>query len=509
MKLKVKDMNVCSGAAGTRIVIVNEADAVTLGIKAGDHVEVQTDAEVHTVAIVDVTSSDSFVAPGEILPYKEVLERLQGGSGDPAVVTVRPAERPPSLKAVRRKMKGRTLSEAEIEGIVSDATRGVLSKVELAGFLTSLEINGLNEDEIVALTRAMANSGLSVKFAPPVYEKHSTGGVPGNKISLVIVPIVAAAGLRIPKTSTRAITSPSGTADTMECLAPIEHDPETLKEILRDVGGFVAHGGGLNVAPADGIFIEVERVLNIDPKGLIVASILAKKLAMSVQRLVLDVPCGPGTKFPTPEAGEQFAHLFKRVAAKVGVEAECALTLANQPVGHAVGPALEAREALRLLGNWSAGPTSLIEKSTTLAGILLEMGGVVPKGRGQERAKEILRSGAALEKMRQIVEAQGGDPEVTPADLPVGRHVHEVFSTKEGYVTDVDNAQINEVAKAAGCPTRKGAGLVLHRKIGAFVREGDKLMDVYAESESYLSRAITKLNQRNPVILGGMLIKRV
>ncbi|MHA1731095.1 MAG: AMP phosphorylase [Promethearchaeota archaeon] len=508
IELSLKRTDVATG--NVLIVVLSEVDAKKSGIKAGDRVQVSVkgDPGRSIVSIVDVTSSDSFVAPGEVVAYREVTRRMQIGPGDEKLF-VRLVAKPPSFKAIRKKMKGKALTASEVQEIVKDATSGHLSQVELSCFLTSLEINGLSEAEVVELTRSMGASGEVVNFNEEVYEKHSTGGVPGNKISLIIVPIVAAAGLPIPKTSTRAITSPAGTADTMECLAPIEHAPKRLKEILRDVGGFIAWGGGLTIAPVDGIFIDIERVLKIDPKGLIIASILAKKLAMSVKKLALDIPCGKGTKFPTPADGRQFAHEFNRVAKKVGIHAECALTLANQPVGHAVGPALEAREALELLMDYSKGPNSLIEKATTMAGVLLEMGGKAQAGTGHELAKDILKSGRAYEKMKEIIAAQGGDPGVRPEDLPIGEHVKELFSTKEGYVTDIDNAQINEIAKTAGCPLNKGAGVVLFKKIGAFVREGDKLFEIYAESEEQLNRAVELFNQHSPVILGGMLIERI
>ncbi|TFG08201.1 MAG: thymidine phosphorylase, partial [Promethearchaeota archaeon] len=249
--------------------------------------------------------------------------------------------------------------------------------------------------------------------------------MPGNKVSLIIVPIVAAAGLLIPKTSTRAITSPSGTADSMEVLAPVAFDSEEIKNLISKEKACIVWGGALDIAPADNIMIEIERPLHMDPIGLMIPSILAKKLSMGVKKIVLDIPVGEGTKFSTPNEGRNFAYLFKEIAKNVGVEAECALTLAHQPIGHAIGPAIEAKEALTLLMDYSAGPNSLIEKSTSLAGILLEMSGKATKGKGQEMAKELLKSGKAYEKMKRIIEIQGGNPEIKPDDINMGPHVKE------------------------------------------------------------------------------------
>ena len=336
------------------------------------------------------------------------------------------------------------------------------------------------------------------------------GGVPGNKVSLIIVPIVASAGLTIPKSSTRAITSPSGTADSMEALAPVAFTPEELNKIVAEENACLIWGGALETAPADNILIEIERPLHMDPVGLMIPSILTKKLSLGVKKLVLDIPVGEGTKFATPDKGKQFAYIFKEIAANVGIEAECALTLANQPIGHAVGPALEAKEALTLLRDYSAGPNSLIEKSTDLAGIILEMSGKAQKGMGQAMAKEILRSGKAYEKMKKIIKAQGGNPEITPEDIKLGPHIKEFFSSKEGYIVEVNNSIINQIAKAAGCPSSRTSGIEIIKKQGAKVKEGELVFRIYSHSESKLRKAEKVYNATGgPIRLGGMVIERV
>jgi len=296
----------------------------------------------------------------------------------------------------------------------------------------------------------------------------------------------------------------------MEVLAPVAFDSEDVERILSDEKACIIWGGALDISPADNILIEIERPLHMDPIGLMIPSILTKKLSMGVKQLVLDIPCGPGTKFPTPADGKKFALLFKEIAKSVGITAECALTLAHQPIGHGVGPAIEAKEALTLLRDYSAGPNSLIEKSTDLAGILLEMGGKAERGKGQDMAKEILRSGKAYEKMKQIIKAQGGDPEITPEDIELGPHVKDFFATKPGHITDVNNSIINRIAKAAGCPHSKTSGVEIFKKQGARIKEGDLIFRIYSDSESKLKKAEKIYNSSGgPIILGGMMIERV
>ena len=336
------------------------------------------------------------------------------------------------------------------------------------------------------------------------------GGVPGNKVSLIIVPIIATAGLTIPKSSTRAITSPSGTADSMEVLAPVAFNSDELNDIVSKENACVIWGGALDLAPADNVLIEIERPLHTDPIGLMIPSILTKKLSMGVKKLVLDIPVGGGTKFPTPDKGKKFAYLFKEIAGNVGIEAECALTLAHQPIGHAIGPALEAREALTLLMDYSAGPNSLIEKSTELAGILLEMGGKAQKGMGQTLARDLLSSGKAYEKMKGIIEVQGGNPELKPEDIKLGPHVKEFFANKEGYIVEVNNSIINQIAKICGCPSSKTSGVEIIKKQGARIKEGDLVFRMYSHSQSKLKKAEKIYNATGgPIRLGGMMIERI
>ncbi|MHA1689313.1 MAG: AMP phosphorylase [Promethearchaeota archaeon] len=511
MKLKVKKINF---AGNKRDVILSPEDALKIGQKAGERIIIKNiDAKSienkYWHAIVQIDYSNALVKPGEIGIFIDLLKEKEDLKIN-SLVSVKPAEPPDSFTFVQKKIRGEKLTSEEINSIINDAVTGSLSKIDLAAFITAVSINGMDNDEITSLTIAEAKSGETFDFGPNVFDKHSTGGVPGNKVSLIIVPIVAAAGLLIPKTSTRAITSPSGTADSMEVFAPVSFSSDELKKIISKENGCIVWGGALDIAPADNMLIEIERPLHMDPIGLMIPSILAKKLSMGVKKLVLDIPVGPGTKFPKVEDAHQFALRFKEIAKKVGIQAECALTLAHQPIGHTIGPAIEAMEALTLLMDYSAGPNSLIEKSTSLAGILLEMGGKAERGQGQTLAKEILRSGKAHEKMRDIIEAQGGNPDIKPSDIKLGPHTKEFYSTKSGHITEVNNAIINKIAKAAGCPSSKTAGVELFKKQGARIKEGELIFKIYSDSQSRLKKAEKIYNSTGgPIILGGMMIERI
>jgi AMP phosphorylase len=512
MKLKVKTINFETG--NTKDVVLNIKDALRLGQKAGDRINIKNLAsenieEKYWIAILQIDYSNSIVKPGEIGVFLDIIKE-KPTLKDNTILSVKPADPPDSFKFIQKKIKGSKLTTEEINSIVSDTVSGSLSKIDLAAFITAVFINGMDHEEMTSLANAESRSGEIFNFGPDVYDKHSTGGVPGNKVSLIIVPIVAAAGLTIPKSSTRAITSPSGTADSMEVLAPVTFEADTLKTIVSKEKACIIWGGALNTSPADNILIEIERPLRMDPIGLMIPSIITKKLSLGVKKLVLDIPVGEGTKFTTPHDGKQFAYVFKEIARNVGVQAECALTLAHQPIGHAVGPGLEAKEALTLLIDYSVGPNSLIEKSTDLAGILLEMGGKAQKGMGQKLAKEILRSGKAYEKMRSIIKAQGGNPDIKPEDIKLGPYTKELYATKPGHITGVNNAIINQIAKATGCPHSKQSGVEIFKKQGARIKEGELIFKIYSESQHNLKKAEEIYNSTGgPIILGGMMIERI
>ncbi len=497
LKAKIIDLRI-----GKRMVLLHEEDAKELGALAHDWVKIIFGAQA-TSAFVDTTKS--YLKQGEIGVLRDVSTEIQIEEG--AEVLVSPAKPPESIRFIHKKMDGSSLTKEEYTAIMQDVVDHKLSDVQIAAFLLAEEFHGLTMDETEYLTCAMVDTGTVIEFNCPCFDKHSIGGVPGNKVSLLIVPIVAAANLLIPKTSSRAITSASGTADTMEVLANVEFDAAELKEIALKTSGAIAWGGKLGVAPADDLLIRVEHPLNIDPFGQMLASILSKKLSVGADHVVIDIPVGTETKVSTLEEARKVAQSFVELSERFHMNLQCGITYGGQPVGHMVGPALEAREALAALEG--AGPTSLIEKSTALAGILLEIGFAAQSGQGKDLAKEIIASGKALKKMREIIDIQGGNPKIRPSDIPVGTHHVAINAPCDGYVTNVSNAAITAIARASGAPREKGAGVALRWKRGYKVKKNDVLLEIYAERSSKLTEAHNLALTMNPVTVEGMLLHKV
>lgn len=521
MIFQIKRLGLRSGLIS--IVVLDDDDAFALGANPGDRIRIfhvqrndLNNDEINNgektsntvVASVDLATGTGIVNKGEVGLYDEVAEKMKF-SEEETEVEVQLYSKPLSFDYIMKKVHGAELNTLEIQAIISDATNGVLLPIEIAAFVVGLEINGATDDEVVKLTEAMTDSGDILTFGETVYDKHSTGGVPGNKVSEIIVPICKAAGLFIPKTSTRAITSPSGTADVFEVFAPVSFSIDEIKRILKKERAGIFWGGAIDAAPADNILINVEKPLNLDPYPLMIASILCKKKSLSVTKLVLDVPCGKGTKFPTVDDGKKYAFRFKEIAKRVGIDCICLLTSASQPIGHAVGPAIEAREALTLLMNPEKGSSSLMNKSCELAGVLLEMAGKAPEGKGAEFAIEILKSGKAYEAFKRIVKAQGGNPDIQPEDIEIGPYVADMKATATGHITAVENASINRIAKIAGCPADKKSGIYIHAKIGIQVQEGDVIFSIYSDSEKRLEEAVEYYNANPPQKIGGMTLERI
>ncbi|MCP5146202.1 MAG: thymidine phosphorylase family protein [Gammaproteobacteria bacterium] len=449
------------------------------GFQALSKVEVKGEGGRAIFAVLNVVDDPGITEPGQLGLSIEAFDQLQLSANAP--VTVGHAKPPGSLHAVHRKIAGERLQPGDYEAITRDIVELRYSKIELAAFLVACSETGMERDEVLHLTRAMAGSGERLQWREPlVADKHCIGGIPGNRTSMLVVPIIAAHGMLIPKTSSRAITSPAGTADTMEVLAEVELPPGRLNEIVRAERGCLAWGGTARLAPVDDILISVERPLSLDSPGQLVASILAKKIAAGATHLLIDIPMGPTAKVRSQSDALRLRKLFEFVGDRVGLQIEVMITDGRQPVGRGIGPVLEARDVMQVLENHPDQPRDLREKSLQLASRILEFDPDVRGGEGYTLARDILESGRALEKMRSIIKLQG-DRDGT---FKIGPLVHEVKAPHAGSVAAIDNLQMARIARLAGAPMDKGAGVELFRKLGDTVSPGEPLYAIHAEFEA-------------------------
>jgi thymidine phosphorylase len=448
------------------------------GFQALSKVEVRANG-CKILATLNVVDDVNIVRCGEVGLSEDAFDQM--GVEDGHAASVSQAEPPESMAALFRKINGERLSREDFLAIVGDIANHHYSKIELTAFVVATNRGEMDREEVFFLADAMVACGRRLDWhSPLVVDKHCIGGIPGNRTSMLVVPIVAAHGMLCPKTSSRAITSPAGTADTMEVLANVELPFDTLSEIVRDHRGCLAWGGTADLSPADDVLISVERPLSLDSPAQMVASILSKKIAAGSTHLVLDIPIGPTAKVRSMPEAQRLRQLFEYVAKRMHLSLDVVITDGRQPIGFGIGPVLEARDVMQVLENDPHAPNDLRQKALRLAGRLIECDPDVRGGDGFAIARDILDSGRALASMNAIIRAQGA--KVFNHKHPqLGALTFEVTAPTDGFVTGIDNLQIARVARFAGAPKVQSAGVDLMKKLGDPVVAGDTLYRVHAE----------------------------
>ncbi len=493
-QLKIRRIKLDTGRENV-VVISSRSKALRAEVFRGfSRVELRTG--VKSLLATLLLTDDGLVGTDEIGMAEPAFRRFAEPVG--TLVTVTPAAQPASLDAVRAKIQGRSFNAAEISAIIDDVTHYRYSDMEIAAFLVG-SASFMTSDELLALAHAMAQAGTQLEWDRPiVVDKHCIGGIPGNRTSMIVVPIVAAHGLMIPKTSSRAITSPAGTADTMEVLARVDLSVDEMKQVVATCHGCLIWGGHVNLSPADDILISVERPLSLDTREQMVASIMSKKIAAGSTHLLIDLPVGPSAKLTTAMDAMRLRKLFEFVGGHFGVAVEVIMTDGRQPIGNGIGPVLEAQDVMAVLRNEPGAPRDLREKSLRLAAHLLDYDPELRGGSGYARARELLDSGAALKQMQKIIDAQG--PSGCRTDL--GTFTADIKATRDGVVEAIDCLCLNRLARSAGAPIDKGAGIKLFKKIGDRVAQGEPLYRIHALDESQYDLAVAAATANTGYVVG-------
>jgi len=479
-KLAVKAFPIQTGKV---VVILHEVDAKDLGVFTGERVELENSKSGNKcVAIADVTHHA--VKVGQIGFYEEALEKLKCKNGN--VILVKATESLKSVDLIRKKMTGEKLTNEEINTIVRDIADDRLSEIEATAFVSAIFMRGLDLDETIAMTKALIADGNKMAFTKGiVVDKHSVGGTNG-RATMIIVPIVASTGLLMPKTSSRSITSAAGTADSMEVLANVSMSMEKIRKITEKCGGVIAWGGAVDLAPADDKIIKIEHPLSLDPEGQVIASVLAKKASVGSKFVVIDLPVGKYVKIKDKEVALRMAKKFVQVGKEVGMHVEAVITDGEEPSGLAFGPALEAKYALEVLEGKRFD--NLAQKSCELAGALLEMVGKAKPTQGYSMALNILQSGKALKKMKEIIKAQDGKI-FSSDEIKLSKLKKDFRAGTEGILEEINIKTVTKIARLSGAPANPLAGVMLSKLVGEKVKDGEILMTIYAENPEKLKAA--------------------
>jgi len=462
------------------------------GFEAHSRVRVSC-GEQSIIATLNIVTSD-LLEHGQAGLSEYAWHLLGAHEGDG--IKVSHAKHVKSLSYVRSKIYGHAFSKIQIKEIIKDITAGKYSDIYLSSFLTVCAGNRMSEKELMYMTKAMVEVGETLSWSSEmVVDKHSVGGLPGNRTTPIIVSIVASFGLSMPKTSSRAITSPAGTADTMEVLAPVKLDITTMKKVVEKENGCIVWGGSVSLSPADDIMIGVERALNLDSEAQLLASILSKKIAAGSTHIVIDIPVGPTAKVRTEEAAHKLKASLESMGKKLGLTIKVSFGDGTQPIGRGIGPALEARDVVAVLKGDSNAPQDLRARAIELSGEILEFSPNVEVGQGRKIAEELLNNGKAWQKFQSICNAQGGMREI-----PKAGYIHSYPAKKKGKVVGINNRRIALIAKLAGAPYDKAAGVDLQVSIGSQVERGSELFTIHAESPGELQYALDYLKEGNKVI---------
>ena len=489
MELKVKTLN---WSAGLPVAMIHPETAKKMGVHENDRISIEVFNDRKNEFSTTVNTAEKIISEKQIGISEEIKTRL--GLRNKQKVDVNLAKSPSSLFYIRKKLDGNKLSQKEIEEIIKEIVNNSLSENEISLFVSAMYEEGMNFNETVNLIKAILRYGnkLSLK-GKYIVDKHCIGGIPGNRTTPIVVSICAAAGLTFPKSSSKAITSAAGTADVIEAIAEIEFSKKELERIISKTGACMVWGGGLNLVPADSKIIKVEKLLKVDPRAQLLASIMSKKLAAGSKYVIIDIPYGKTAKV-TREEGMKLKRQFEKLGKHFKIKVKCVLTKGNEPIGNGVGPILELMDIIKVLNPSETGPCDLEEKSVFLAGQILEMTGKAGKNSGYIMAKEILCSGKAFTKFIEIIKAQKGNIK----NLELGKYKKDIIAEKNLRVSGIDNRKTNMLARVAGCPVDKSSGVYIHAHVGKELKKGEKILTIYAESKPRLREAISYYKKEKP-----------
>ncbi|UCD21193.1 MAG: thymidine phosphorylase [archaeon] len=501
MKLRAKPLNL---AAEKPIAVLHKSVAERLRVSEDSRIKIRkyykdNKKRKWVTAVVDVAVE--ILNVGDIALTQDVFKELGLRKGD--FVDVSAEIHPFSVSHISKKMRGQRLNFTEMYSIISDISQGRLTESEIAFFVSAVYYNGLSFEEMVFLTKAMVKTGGILKHKEKfALDLHSCGGVAGNRTSPIVISIVAAAidylklNAVFPKTASRAITSAAGTADVMETVSRVEFLTSEIRKILKKTKACLVWNSALKLSPADDKIVKIETLLSLDAEPQLISSVMSKKIADGATHVIIDIPYGPSSKFSFKDA-IRIKNRFLQMADRFKIKTKPILTDGREPIGNKIGPIPEMIDVLRVLKNEKKRAKDLETKSLMISAELLALTGKMGYRDALSICKLLLYSGRAYKKFRQIVLAQGGKVNFEQT-LEVAKYSVSIKSPKNGVVTSIMNKKIALVAKMAGCPGDKSAGLTLYKKKGDKVIQGDILFTIYSESKDKLKYAEKIAKQVKP-----------
>jgi putative thymidine phosphorylase len=489
VKLKLKNFN---WYAGDLSVLLNDKTAKKMNVFVDDRISIKGRQKIY--AKVDVFPK--LVKESEIGISHELGRILKLKTG--TKVEVSSSEMSEASLLIKKKVEGKTLSQKEFNTVISEIVHNNITESEIAFFTAAEKLNGMKFKETIALTMAMVKTGAILKFKGKyTANKHCIGGVAGNRTTPITVAICAAVGLTLPKTSSRAITSASGTADVIETISDVELPLKKIIKIVNEKKACLAWGGSLGLAPSDDKIIQIERLLNLDVEPQLLASVMSKKIATGAKHILIDIPYGEGAKIQTEKAAKSLGRKFHKIGKSFNLKMKVVYTDGTQPIGDGFGPVLEMIDIIKVFQN--KGPEDLKEKSIYLAAELIKLCGIK---NSQTKAREALESGKAYEKFKEIINAQNGKNnfEERRSNLKLAKFKKIIRVTKSGKIIKISNKGINNLCRILGTPETISAGVYLHKHLDK-VKKGERLLTLYTESKTKMRDALKFLKESEPITI--------
>lgn len=487
MKLKIKNLN---WLAGRPIAILNGKTAKRLNVFANDRVAITGSKRIY--AITDIFSK--LVRQNEVGLSEELGKVLN--LKNKSIIDVSTSELSNASFLIKKKINGARLNQKELNYLISEIVHNNLTEGEIAFFTAAEKLNGMNFEETINLTKAMVKTGTRLKFKGKyVADKHCIGGVAGNRTTPIVISICAAVGLTLPKTSSRAITSASGTADVIETISNVELSLKKIKKVVKKAGACLAWGGSLGLAPSDDKIIQVERLLNLDVEPQLLASIMSKKISAGAKYILIDIPYGDGAKIKDFQSAKKLGEKFIKLGKSFNLKMKVLYTNGSQPVGNGAGPVLEMIDVIKVLQN--EGPEDLKEKALTLSTELIKLCGIKDAKR---KAKSALSSGKAYKKFQEIINAQNESKnfEAKISNLKLGKFKKTIKARRSGEIVKIDNKKINSLCRVLGTPETISAGIYLHKHLES-VKKREPILTLYAESKSKMKDALKFIKEFEPI----------
>ncbi len=485
MKLKVR---ILKFFAGKPVCMIHEKTAEKMSLHVDNRVLIKK-RNRKIIAIAEIVSG--LLKPNEIAVSEDIVRYLDLRNRSKVEVEI--TSRPHSIELIKRKLKGQELTKEEVNEIIRDIANNALTEAEVAFFISAVYSQDMSLKETKYLIKSMVDTGSQLRLRGKITDKHCIGGVAGNRTTPIIISICSSLGLIMPKTSSRAITSAAGTADVIETLARVDFSIKKIKKIIKKTNACFVWGGALGLAPVDDKIIKIGKIVKIDSTAQLIASILSKKISVDSKYILIDIPYGKSAKVTRSNA-KKLKNKFLKLGREFDLKLEVVLTDGREPIGNGIGPVLEMIDVLKVLRR-KQGPDDLEGKSIMLAGRLLEMTGKAKKGKGIKLAQEVLDSGKAFKKFKQILKAQEGKIK----KLKLGRFTYTIRAKRRMKIKHINNKLISTLARHAGSPEDKPAGIYLYKKTNQVVEKGEKIMTIYAVSEEKLKHAKNFYKKNNPI----------